>query len=283
MGNSSVVQPIDYVGRWRKLIEARSAQGRRLDSQHGRPDHWAGERAARFRRMTARATASDPLFELVRPHLTARTTVLDIGAGAGRHVRALAPLVSSVVAVEPSAAMRAQLSSVIQELALTNVKVVDGGWPHPEVKPADLVICSHVAYFVQEIEPFLRALDRANRGRCLVVLRYVQREAPVLDLFERIWHEPRCPEPSFPDLFGAACQLGIFGNVVNIPFSTSIGFDSLEEAVEMIRADVLNPTGPDVDAKIREYVAERMIQREGRWTYPMPPTLAGVLCWEAKS
>lgn len=274
--------PIDYVARWRQLVTAREHQGRRLDPEFGRGDHWAGERALRFRRIAARAARSDALLELIRPHLTPSTTILDVGAGTGRHVVPLAPLAAQVTAVEPSPAMRAQLEAVVQEQGLANVRIVASQWPVAEVEPADIVICSHVAYVVSEIAPFLRRLDEVNRGRCYVVLRHVQREIAILDLFERIWGEPRCQEPTFTDLFGVASQLGIWANVATIPFGVAAEFESIDDAVAWVRADLLNPVGPSVDSTIREYLNERMICRDGKWTFPTPPMVAGVLWWEAR-
>jgi SAM-dependent methyltransferase len=278
-GPVSPIEPIDYVERWRGLVRAREEQGRRLDRLHGRGDHWGGERAARFRRMTSQVTAPDPFFELLRPHLTPRTTVLDVGAGTGRHVVRIAPLVASVTAIEPSPAMRGQLEDVTREAGLTNVTIVPTGWPEAEVAPADVVICSHVAYFVEDIEPFVRRLREVARERAYVVHRHRQREQAVLELFEQIWGESRRLEPSFADLFGVATQLGLYGNVASIPFSTLVGFESLDDAVAMVRADVLNPEGDDADRKVRDYVAERMVQREGQWTFGGSPTFAGVLWW----
>ncbi|MGH2457922.1 MAG: class I SAM-dependent methyltransferase [Chloroflexota bacterium] len=275
------VAPIDYVDRWRQLVAAREAQGRRLDRLGDRPDHWAGDRAARFRRMTMRPGAADPLLTLIRPLVGPNSSVLDVGAGTGRHVLPLAPLVAAVTAVEPSAAMRDQLTAVVREADLGNVKIIASGWPTDEAAPADLVICSHVAYFVAAIEPFLRQIDRVSRGRAFVVLRHQQREIAILDLFERIWGETRCPEPSFADLFGVACQLGIYPNVATIPFSAAAGFEAIDDAVPMIQADLLNPEGPDVERKITDYLRERMVHRDGRWQFDVPPTSAGVLWWEA--
>ncbi len=274
--------PIDYVQRWRHLVETRVEQGRRLDRFHGRPDHWSGDRAARFRQMASRPRSVDPLLDFLRPLLTPETTVLDVGAGVGRHVLPLAPLVSRVTAVEPSPAMRSHLESAVTQAGARNVEIVAESWPAAKVAPADLVVCSHVAYFVADIEPFLRRLDEVNRGRCVVVLRHVQRESAILDLFERIWHEPRCPEPTFADLFGVACQLGIWANVTNIIFAINLSYESLDEAVRLVKQDLLNPDGTDVDRQIREYLTERMIQRDGRWTFDAPPTPAGVLWWERK-
>lgn len=276
------VAPIDYIDRWRRLVTAREEQGRRLDRLGDRPDHWAGDRAARFRRMTMRPGTSDPLIELIRPLVGADSSILDVGAGTGRHVLPLAPLASKVTAVEPSPAMRAQLEAAVRAAGLTNVEIIATGWPADQVAPADLVICSHVVYFVAEIEHFLRRLDQVNRGRAVVVLRHEQRELAILDLFERVWNEPRCPEPSFVDLFGVACQMGIYPNVATISFNATAGFETIDEALPMIRADLLNPEGPDVERKIQDYLNERMIYRDGRWQFDVPPTSAGVLWWEAR-
>jgi hypothetical protein len=110
----------------------------------------------------------------------------------------------------------------------------------------------------------------------------VQREVAILDLFEKIWNEPRCPEPTFADLFGAACQLGIWANVVNFPFTTVGGFDGVDEAVRMVKGDLLNPEGAEAEKEIRDYLAERLVQRNGKWLFNTPPTCVGVLWWEAR-
>ena len=273
---------IDYVERWRQLVQARTDQGRRLDTQHPSGDEWAGC-AERFRRLTAAVTHGgtvDPFLDLVRPHVRPEATVLDVGAGTGRHVAALAPQVAQVVAVEPSAAMREQMAIVVREANLTNVEVVPESWPSARVEPADIVICSHVAYFAEDIATFLRRLDEVTRGHCFITLRNEQREIATVELFERVWGEPRCPEPTFVDLFGAAIQLGLRPRAVTIPFSINPGFASPEDAVPMVRATLLNPEGREVDAKLRAYLAERLVQRDGAWYWNVPPTSAGVLSWE---
>jgi SAM-dependent methyltransferase len=278
------VDPIDYVARWRRLVQARNDQGRRVDPQHGRADHWAGPRAARFRQMTvvAQNAGSDPFLDLVLPSVTKATTVLDVGAGAGRHVITLAQAAAQVVAVEPSPGMREQLAIGLTEAGLRNVEVVPEGWPEAKVAPADIVICSHVAYFTEEIDPFLRRLKDVARMRCYMVLRFQQRELAMLDLFEQVWGEPRSYEPTFADLFGAACQLGIYPNVTRIPYSVNVQFESLDEAVRTVRADILNPETEGVEETIRAYLNERMIVRDGKWSWDLPPMWAGVLWWEGR-
>jgi SAM-dependent methyltransferase len=206
--------------------------------------------------------------------------VLDVGAGAGRYVARVAPLVAKVTAVEPSPAMREQLGQVVREAGLANVEIIAAAWPGAEVEPADVVICSHVAYFVEEIAPFLQKLRRVNRGHASVVHRHVQREAMLLPLFEQVWGEPRCPEPSFADLFGAAAQLELWANVATVPFGFAPRFESLDEAIQLARADLLNPP-EDRTPIIRDYLAAHLVEEEGKLGFVRPATRAGVLWWEA--
>src|SRR5437867_8115787 len=158
----SAVAAVDWVARWRELVEARHDQGRRLDRDHGRGDAWAAGRATRFNRHVRESGADDPLLQRLLAVVDAGTTVLDVGAGPGRHTLPLARIARRVVAVEPSAAMREQLEANTYGArsgasGLTNVEVVPLAWPEAaeRVEPADVVICAHVLYPVAEVEPFL--------------------------------------------------------------------------------------------------------------------------------
>jgi SAM-dependent methyltransferase len=230
----------------------------------------------------ARAGTPDPLLQLIRPLLTASTTVLDVGAGAGRHTLAIAPEVRHVTAVEPSPAMREQLEGGVLEASLANVTVVAGSWPAAHVEPADVVICSHVAYFVEDVATFLLRLGDVTRGRCFVVHRSQQRELPTLDLFRLVWREDRCLEPTLADLFGAASQLAIWGNVAVVPFATPMSYESVDEAISVVQGDLLNPAEPAVHDLIRAYLEENLVRRDGRLAFATPQTYAGILWWEGR-
>ena len=277
---SEYLAPIDYVERWRKLVEARADQGRRLDSQHGRNDEWAGARADRFRQLAARTRDDDPLLAHLRPRLRASDVLLDVGAGPGRHTIPLARQVARAIAVEPSAAMRQHLSDSLAQAGLTNVEVVAAGWPDANVEPADVVICSHVAYGVTDIASFARKLDAVTRRHCAMVLRFGQREAQILDLFEKVWGEKRCLAPTCLDLLGALAQLGIRANLTVIPFSIGPRFRDLDEAAAQVRADLLNPTSPEAERIIHDDLAARLVPVDDVLAFPPSPAFAGILWWE---
>jgi hypothetical protein len=182
--------------------------------------------------------------------------------------------------------MREQLDDAIRESGARNVTVLAGAWPDVRLPPdlaPDLVICSHVLYFVEEIAPFLTSLWEVTRGRGYVVHRHEQRERAILDLFARVWGEPREPEPAFTDLYGVACQLGLWANATAIPFAMQPGFATLDEAVAAVQADLLNPDSPAALDAIRAYLDERLARRDDRLTFDLPPAHAGVLWWESRT
>src|SRR5579859_4458585 len=99
-------EPIDYVQRWAQLVERRRAQMDAAYAVAGQSsgDYW-GRRAKAYRQSLHERMDEDPFFLRVREATTAATSVLDVGAGTGRHTLALAPHVRTVTAVDPSPAM----------------------------------------------------------------------------------------------------------------------------------------------------------------------------------
>ena len=142
---SAEIPPIDHIERWRQIVERRRTQMDAAYAEAGTDsgDYWA-RRAKTYRQALHGGMENDPLLLRVRRDVTPRTTVLDVGAGTGRHTLALAPLAARVTAVEPS---RAMLSLLLEDAAaqgLSNVAVVEAEWQAADVEPHDIVICSHV-------------------------------------------------------------------------------------------------------------------------------------------
>jgi SAM-dependent methyltransferase len=275
---------IDWVARWRALVEQRHEQGRRLDRQHRRADAWAG-RAQRFSRYVAETGRDDPLLHRLLARVDAQTTVLDVGAGPGRHAIPLAKVAEQVTVVEPSAAMREQLAANVAEAGITNLRVVAAEWPDLQatpdaVDPVDLVVCAHVLYPTVEVEPFLRALDAAATRAVYLTLRLGQREGAYLPLFEQVWGEPRALAPTALDLFDVAHQLGFPANFETVPFQAWREYASFEEAVEQLRADVLNPDNAAAEAKIRAFLAANLRERDGRLGLDHDAPRAAIVWWE---
>ena len=107
--------------------------------------------------------SDDPLLELLTRKIASHHTLIDVGAGPGRLALPLALKCKRVVAVEPSSSMG---EAFLEEAALhniSNVSLVRARWEEAQVEPADVVLCSHVLYTVQDIGAFVRKLEALAR------------------------------------------------------------------------------------------------------------------------
>lgn len=256
----------DWAQHWSQLVRARSEAA----GSHGDPGYW-DRRAPSFARST-RARV-DELLAILEPYLSARKTLIDVGAGAGRHALPLAERLEWVTAVEPSEGMRALISP------RDNMTVVASSWEDAEVAPADLVICSHVMYGVEDPVPFIAKLDRAARERVFVMMREDQLPHPVTALRERMVGDPDPPMPRFSELFMLLMQMGIAPDVDFIRYRVVQRYADIDEAV----SDCRPLLGKDWDeAKMRSMLAE-MLAREGdELVFDGGLTLSGVAHWQPR-
>src|SRR5216683_4167112 len=156
VGITGRIGDIDWAERWRSIVRQRSG------SAPPDPTYW-DRRAPAFARTTR--GRRDDFLRVVEPFLSPRKTLIDAGAGAGRHAVALAERVEWVTAVEPSEGMRSHIPP------RQNMTVIASAWEDAEVAQADLVICSHVMYGVADPVAFLEKLQRAARERVFVMMR----------------------------------------------------------------------------------------------------------------
>ena len=125
------MQEVDWEARWKQIVVDRAT----LASDHADSGYW-DRRAASYSRSTQ--TRVDEFLQVLEPYLSPRKTLIDVGAGTGRHTVPLAERLEWVTAVEPSEGMRSHIPP------RDNITSVASTWEDAEVAPADLVVCSHV-------------------------------------------------------------------------------------------------------------------------------------------
>src|ERR1700693_3706861 len=119
---------MDWVGNWKRIVEERAD----LAGAFPDPGYW-DRRASSYARSTqARA---DEFLKVVDPYVSPTRTLIDAGAGTGRHAVPLSDLLEWVTAVEPSEGMRAMMPTA------DNMTVVASTWEDAEGAPAALVLC----------------------------------------------------------------------------------------------------------------------------------------------
>ncbi len=257
---------IDWEARWKQVVEDRAT----LASGHADTGYW-DRRAASYARSTLARV--DELLRVLEPYLSRRKTLIDVGAGTGRHTGPLAERLEWVTAVEPSEGMRSHIP------VGDNITVVASTWEDAEVAPADLVVCSHVLYGVAEPVPFIAKLDRAARERVFVMLRESDLPHPAAEIRRRLAGDTGPRLPRFSELFMLLMQMGIAADVDFLRYPVVTRYADMEEAVIDSRA-VFGP-GWD-DAAGRAALLEILRADAGQLVFDGGVAVSGVAHWQPR-
>lgn len=213
----------DWAAHWRRLVEAAELQGRdRLA-----PGYWDA-RARSFAYASGPAPAA--FLEFLEPFLSAGKTLIDIGCGTGVHAVPLASRLARVTAVEPSAGMREYIPS------RANLTVVPSAWQDAEVDAADLVISSHVLYYVPDPVPFVEKMEAKARERCFLHLIDDRGHEPFGQLWELLSGRRRDRLPRFFDAYNLLRWMGVRPAVATLDTSDQPRWESFDRAVQDCRA-----------------------------------------------
>jgi len=258
------VHEIDWVERWKEIVADRAT----LASGHADSGYW-DRRARSYARSTQ--ARSDEFLRILEPYLGPRKTLIDVGAGAGRHAAPLAARLEWVTAVEPSEGMRSHIPSG------ENMTVIASTWEEAEVAQADLVICSHVMYGVADPVPFLEKLQRAARERVFVMMRETDLPHPAAELRRRLIGDPGPRLPRFSELFMLLLQLGVAADVDFIRYPIVTRYASMEEALMDSRALF----GEGWDEKGARRLMEEILLADGdELVFDGGVALSGVAHWK---
>ena len=257
------IAELDWTNHWRRLVQERSA----VAGGHGDPSYW-DRRAPTFARSTR--TRVDDFLAVVAPYTSARKTLIDVGAGAGRHALPLAERLEWVTAVEPSEGMRAQIPP------RDNMTVIASTWEEAEVAPADLVICAHVLYGVEEPAPFIAKLDRSARERVFIMLREGPMPHPATVIRKRMLGGAGPRLPQFTDLFMLLVQMGMAPDVTFIRYPVVQRYADLNEALadsqSLLRGDV-------GESEVRGMLQELLTKDGDELVYDGGNSLSGIAHW----
>lgn len=230
----------------------------------------------------------EPALEVLRAMAGRDETWLDIGAGAGRYALPLALAVRALVAVEPSPGMRTALRAGLAEHGIDNVRVVPGAWPDAldglgPLPAADVSLIAHVGYDIEEIGPFLDAMEAATRDRCVALLTDCS-PASVADSFWPAMHgEARVALPALPELLAILHARGRRTEVIRVarPART---FGSVPALAAFLRRQLFIVEGGEKDVHFRATLPDRIVLRDGGWTLADRPAGAiGIVTWGPRS
>jgi SAM-dependent methyltransferase len=225
--------------------------------------------------------ALDALVALIEPG----DRWLDIGAGAGRYALPLALRAREVIAVEPSASMRNALRTGKEEHGLANLRIVPGTWPEAldtlgDPPIAEVALVAHVGYDIEDIGPFVDAMERAASRLCVAMLTD-RSPASVADPFWPIVHGmERVPLPALPELAELLRARGRTTEIQRVERAPRT-FDSFDGLATFIRRQLWIAEDGEKEQRFRTALASMARERDDDgWTLASPPVGSiGILTW----
>ena len=194
-------------GRWAELLSGWGLPQAILDQAPESPWGHAPRRFAVDETLDRDTTSARWAREVLPPE---GGTVVDVGCGGGRSSLTLAPPASELIGVDRSGAM---LDEFVQAATLAGVarRTVHGSWPEvADVTPvADVVVCHHVLYDVQDVIPFVIALT--EHAQLAVVIEIPTRHpmSAWSPAFQHFWQLERPDGPTHRDLVAVLDELGL--------------------------------------------------------------------------
>ena len=275
--------PVDVLlESWAWRVRENREQVERYGEQLDGPDRYAPV-AGRFRADPRRTDepALDALRALARPD----ETWLDVGAGGGRYALPLALAAREVIALDPSDGMLGVLRAGMEEHDIGNVRIVPGRWPAAaSVGPggtsveADVAFIAHVGYDVEEIGPFLDAMERSARRLCVAMLFWRRPTWAADDLWPAVHGVERATLPALRELLTVLMARGRTVEVREVP-GVQIEYESFEQALSFARHQTWVRPDDEKDRRLRDVLAERLGERNGRYAFDWTPSPLGIVTW----
>jgi SAM-dependent methyltransferase len=265
----------DALAAWQNRVRANREQAERVREGAPPRDFYAAV-ASDFRANPRRT--DEPALDLLRSLVMPGETWLDIGAGGGRYALPLALEAGRIIAVEPSEGMAGVLRAGLVEHGISNVDVVPARWPMDAAPTADVALVAHLGYDLEEIGPFLDAMERSARRLCVAVLVTPSPPHPAERFWSPIHGEARVPLPSLTEFLalllarGRLFELRLFAR-------DPLAHVDRDGPLPWLYQQLF--VAPDT-AKGRQLAAlarETITSRGGRWALSWDPVPLGIVTW----
>ncbi len=241
---------------WKARIDAHNEQTVRTRRDVVYEDMWS-TLAQRFKDDPRRT--DDPVVNLLAGWLTPKSTVLDVGGGAGRYALPLALGSKHVTVVDPSPSMLDALRESAADAGIENVTAVKSSWEDATVEAHDIVLCANVVYGVAEIEPFVRKLAEAASDRVAIVVYMDAPLSRMSALWAEVHGEKRIDMPGLPELLPVLWEMEIYPNVEMLPPATGTRtLPNLETAIAVARHFLYVEAGSEKEERLRQ-IAPRFV------------------------
>jgi molybdenum cofactor cytidylyltransferase len=229
----------------------------------------------------------DAVLDHLRRLAHAADVWLDIGAGAGRYALPLARVVREVIAVDPSAGMLGSLREGAAEAGIANVRAIEGRWPpladlRAALGPdpvADVALIAHVGYDVEEIGPFVDAMEASARRLCVAVMMDRQPGSLAEGFWPPVHGEVRIRLPALPE-FEELLRVRHREPRTTIVEQSPRRFESREDVERFVRRQLWIADGGEKERRFRAAFDELVVAVDGGFGLAgQAPFEVGVVEW----
>ncbi len=269
----------DALVAWAARVRGNREQADRFREAPERADFYAPV-AAVFKADPHRT--NEPVLEALKALVQPGETWLDVGAGGGRYSLALALRAKEVVAVEPSDGMLNVLREGMAEHDIQNIQIIQTRWPTANPPQADVCLISHVSYDIEDIGPFLDALEASARRLCVAVLQSRAPSAAAQPFWPAIHGEERIPLPALPEFLALQLARGRLCGVW-LGERPPQSYPSREQIVGFLRQQLFVEPGTTKDAALQKLIEESMSETDGRFSVLKEPTPLGIVTWKPQA
>lgn len=256
---------LDAVDTWNATLAKWRIPQTLLDGAADEPDD--GFAARLCSRLTEEgASMETPSRKRAREALPRGGSVLDVGCGAGAASLPLAvpgadgcsgrpARAGQVTGIDETAGVLAAFAARAEALGIESSAVL-GRWPEAAgaVPVADVVVCHHVLYYVDQLAPFVSALTDHARARVVLEIPSEHPHIWMRGLWQRLHGLERPDGPTADHAVTALTELGLAVGVEHRDDRTSPWQGREDDLVRHVRQRLYLPAGrePEVRALIRE-------------------------------
>lgn len=267
------------VKKWRSALQALAVPKEILDAAPDSPWQLPTE-PFRRRAEAALTDGPSPSKQKALEALPENGVVIDVGVGAGAASLPLHPIASLIVGIDASTEMLDEFKTMAGKVG-ANVQTVTGAWQdvHESAPVADVVVCHHVIYNVQNLPLFVPPLTQHARRRVVLEMTQNHPWAWAADLWKHFHGLDYPQEPTADDAAAAFVEMGIEADRIDHESPRRSGAHSREDVVANIRRRLC--VSADRDPDIVEALGGRLIEHPGGWSAGPPSQRLTTFWWDA--
>jgi SAM-dependent methyltransferase len=207
----------------------------------------------------------EPNLAIIASYVDHDDVIVDVGGGAGRFSLPLALRCREVVNVDSSEDMLAGFAANAQRAGIANARSIHASWQDVDPPRGSFALVNHVTYFVRDIEPFVKKLERAAPRRVLITVGTPQPPSWSRKLFPLIYGEVEEIVPGHVELVNVLWELGIHPDVLMLP-DTPVQYVPSPTREAAIQGGIMRvsgeqwarwPLAPELEGRIRQTLEAR--------------------------